>query len=417
MIKMRAVPDDFDNVQALHSPYGAVHGLGPPMGPPVEFGHPTYGGENMMRPLMVDVRRHDGDDHLSPTGLTPGFGGIGMGHGNGMSNSELMSPMTPTSGDRYSFGGQVHAPLSAGARLSGPLTGRQSSIDTTLHMSRQNMRPLQPLHLRDPLTRSRSDSVHSPLRTSMSWKGDTMSYSTYPTPNSASDMTGRQHSVYDHGHLGASSHNGTGTLDNTGAYANPSAGFEHHTSTGMSNNQNLGYAMQHQAPPGRSSRLRAASATLPLNLDIKDQHRSPELGPQSASVGQRPRAPTTTSQLDNPSIYTTSYPPAPLTAPLDFSLSKSSAARHESATYSAPQMSAPIHPPSDFSSAFQAGMSAPSSRTPMREAFGAGGPLSFGHGQDHSTNFDSETRGFDRKRSFTMPSGAGNTADSADSQS
>ena len=27
MLRMRAVPEDFDNVRALHSPYGAVHGL------------------------------------------------------------------------------------------------------------------------------------------------------------------------------------------------------------------------------------------------------------------------------------------------------------------------------------------------------------------------------------------------------
>src|ERR1041384_5885060 len=70
MIKMRAVPDDFDNVQALHSPYGAVHGLGTPMASPVDFSAP-YGHE-MMRPLMVDVRRQEGEDqHLSPPGLSP----------------------------------------------------------------------------------------------------------------------------------------------------------------------------------------------------------------------------------------------------------------------------------------------------------------------------------------------------------
>jgi hypothetical protein len=388
------------------------------MGPPVEFGNPNYGGDTMMRPLMVDVRRHENDEHLSPTGLTPGFGGIGMGHGNGMSSSELMSPMTPTSGDRYQFGGQMAAPLSVGGRHSSPLAGRHNSIDATLHMTRQNMRPLQPLHLRDPLTRSRSDTVHSPLRTSMSWKGDSMSYSTYPTPTSASDMTSRQHSVYDPSQMNPSSHTGPGAFDSTGHYAAQTGGYEHPGATGsLASTQNLGYSMPQQPSATRPSRLRAASATLPLNLDIKEHHRSSDLIAQSASSGQRQRAPSTTSQLDNSSIYTTSYPPAPLTAPLEFSLSKPSATRNDAQHYSAPQMSAPIHAPSDFSSAFQAGMSAPTSRTPMRDSFGGGGPLSFGQGHDSSATFDSDVRGLDRKRSFTVSGTSGNTLETSESQS
>lgn len=250
----------------------------------------------------------------------------------------------------------------------------------------------------------------------MSWKGDAMSYSTYPTPTSASDLTGRQHSVYDPSQLNAS-HNGQGAFDSAGAYASHAASYEHHGGAGLPSSQPLGYGMPQQPVPNRPSRLRAASATLPLNLDLRDQHRSPDLGPQSAVMGQRPRAPSTTSQLDSPSIYTTSYPPAPLTAPLDFSLSKSSASRGDSQSYSAPQMSAPIHAPSDFTNAFQAGMSAPTSRTPMRESFGGGGPLHYGPGQDSGTNLDHDPRSLDRKRSFTVPGGAGSAVDTANSQS
>ena len=368
-----------------------------------------------MRPLMVDVRRHEAEDHMSPTGLTPSFGGIGMGHGHGMSGSELMSPMTPTSGDRYQYGGQIGAPLSARGGLSSPLAGRQNGFDASLHMNRQNMRPLQPLHLRDPLTRSRSDSVHSPLRTSMSWKGDSMSYSTYPTPISASDMAGRQHSVYDPSQINPSAHSAS-NFDSSGSYTPQAASYEHPGGSSLSASQPLGYGMSQQQPNSRTSRLRAASATLPLNLDLKDQHRSPELGPQSATMGQRPRAPSTTSQLDNSSIYTTSYPPAPLTAPLEFSLSKASA-RSEVHNYSAPQMSAPINAPSDFSTAFQAGMSAPSTRTPMRDSFGGSSVLNYGQAQDQAGAFDDEQRRIERKRSFTITGGSGNSLDTSEPQS
>jgi hypothetical protein len=52
---IRTVPDDFDNVQALHSPYGAIHGL--PMQSPVDF-IPGY-NDHLLRPLMVDPFRRN----------------------------------------------------------------------------------------------------------------------------------------------------------------------------------------------------------------------------------------------------------------------------------------------------------------------------------------------------------------------
>src|SRR6195952_6144134 len=93
MMKMRAVPDDFDNVQALHSPYGAVHGIGTPMQSPVDF-VPNY-TDHMMRPLMVDtMRRHENDDHMSPTntGISPAFGHVGFAPGGGpMGTPDVLS--------------------------------------------------------------------------------------------------------------------------------------------------------------------------------------------------------------------------------------------------------------------------------------------------------------------------------------
>ncbi|EAQ90487.1 hypothetical protein CHGG_02422 [Chaetomium globosum CBS 148.51] len=100
MMKMRAVPEDFDSLSALHSPYGAVHGLGTPITSPVDLGGSSY-ADHMMRPLMVDVRRHEGDEHLSPTGLSPAFGSIGFNPSAGLSTPDILSPISPTSTDRY----------------------------------------------------------------------------------------------------------------------------------------------------------------------------------------------------------------------------------------------------------------------------------------------------------------------------
>ena len=198
MIKMRAVPDDFDNVQALHSPYGAVHGLGTPITSPVDFGASSY-ADHMMRPLMVDVRRAEGDDHLSPTGLSPAFGSIGFNPSATMSGSDILSPLSPNSNDRYGYSSHLSTPLSAGPRTSNPFA-RQNSLDSSMqmhsHHQRQQIRPLQPLQLRETMSRSRSDNLQSPLRSSMSWKGDSIDYTTYHGGSGSPQLGGRQQSVY-----------------------------------------------------------------------------------------------------------------------------------------------------------------------------------------------------------------------------
>ena len=220
---MRAVPDDFDNVQALHSPYGAVHGLGTPLTSPVDFGASSY-ADHMMRPLMVDVRRSEGDDHLSPTGLSPAFGSIGFNPSATLSNPDILSPMSTNSGDRYAYPNHMSTPLSAGPRTSNPYA-RGPSLDTSMsmhsHHGRHQMRPLQPLQLRETMTRSRSDSLQSPLRTSMSWKGDAIDYTTYHGGSQSPQMGGRQPSGYPQDQMNGNSASGLGGYD-SGNYSRKS---------------------------------------------------------------------------------------------------------------------------------------------------------------------------------------------------
>jgi hypothetical protein len=421
MMKMRAVPEDFDSLSALHSPYGAVHGLGTPITSPVDLGGSSY-ADHMMRPLMVDVRRHEGDEHLSPTGLSPGFGSIGFNPSAGLSTPDILSPISPTSTDRYGYPNHLsNPPLSAGPRTSNPFA-RQSSLDSGMqmhnHHSRQQIRPLQPLQLRETMTRSRSDSLQSPLRSSMSWKGDAIDYTTYHGGNSSPHIGGRQHGLYHQDQVGGSSAGGMGGYDS----GNYSAGSTVQSPTHYSGFQSSSL----QANQQRNSRLRAASASLPLGLDLRTQFRSAigSGGMQNSAHSPGPRTASTPQLGGVSSSYTGSFPSAPLAAPVDFSLPRSSGYRTSTSDYSIPQMSAPIAPPNDFSQAFQASMSSSSSRTPMRDSFG-GGPLGLGghgghggHGQgqghghggagDRGDEY-ADPLGMKRKRSFTGPASATTT--------
>ncbi|CAK7227409.1 hypothetical protein SBRCBS47491_006559 [Sporothrix bragantina] len=440
MIKMRAVPDDFDNVQALHSPYGAVHGLGTPMASPVDYSAAAAAAaaassysSHMMRPLMVDVQRADGantsggDDqsqqhsqhsqhqhlqhnhhshHLSPTGLSPGFGNIGFGSAatGGMGSSDILSPLSPSSSTDHRYGSYGSTSTNSalmGSRSSNPYA-RQGSGSGSLDGSqgqrpqdtsagqRHNIRPLQPLQLRETVTRSRSDNLQSPLRSSMSWKGDSLDYSNYHHSSTGagggSTSPGRS-SLYPSDGLGnGSSSAGLSGYDSYSAYQ----GFQSSPAlqAATNNSQN------------RSSRLRAASATLPLALDLRTSGvgagsiggGSPYRSVSSAAGTLSPTAGVgrqaqmgSINGLVSTSNYTTNYATsyasnnfptsAPLTAPLDFSMS-SSASRTGTGSgvgyrtgstsslsnggigvggtdYSSmPQMSAPLAPPQDFSNAF-----------------------------------------------------------------
>ncbi|KAI0434563.1 hypothetical protein F5Y09DRAFT_235069 [Xylaria sp. FL1042] len=414
MVKMRAVPDDFDNVQALHSPYGAVHALGTPITPPVDFGSSSF-TDHIMRPLLVDTMRRDNDDHLSPTGLSPAFGSIGFTPSGTMTSSDILSPLSPSSNDRGYYSGHLSSPLGGPSRASNPF-GRQNSLDTgaQLHsQSRQHIRPLQPLSLRETMSRSRSDNLQSPLRSSMSWKGDSIDYAGYSGSGSSSSPggAGRHTSVYQSDPTGSSA---GGTLGyDTGSYT---------TSGLQSPTTNINYSSLQQPSQARS-RLRAASATLPLGLDLRHQYRSfsSSHGLQPPNHSSTPRA-ASTAPYGTTSGYSTSFPSAPLTAPIDFSLPRTPGIRSSIQDYSIPQMSAPIAPPHDFTQALHGNVAGSSCRTPMRDTFSSG-PLTMGQSQgpndkseEHSHDgLNASNTNLKRKRSSFSLSQAPHTSGSSQS--
>lgn len=384
MIKMRAVPDDFDNVQALHSPYGAVHGLGTPMGSPVGFGPGSYTDHLLRGPLVVDVRRAEGGDNMSSAGLSPAFGGVSFQPTPPMSNPDLLSPMSHESGDRYDYSNHL-TPLSASPRTSNPFT-RQTSLDSNLpvHPShqRQPIRPLQPLQLRETLNRSRPDSLQSPLRSSMSWKGDSIDYTAYHGGSgSPQPLSGRQASVYQPGEptsmgsyesssYASMSSNSPRMRKDTYSFMNTGSNVGSPTHMGYPNFSSNSFLNSQQ----NRSRMRASSAALPLGLDLSAQR--PFSGPQplrsATSPTHRPVSVTSAP-------YTSSFPTAPLTAPTDFNLPRTPGYPARPSEYSMPQMSAPIAPSNDFSHAFQANMNS-NSRTPIRESFMHGNKASNDYG-------------------------------------
>lgn len=206
---MRAVPEDFDNIQALHSPYGAMHGLGLSLTSPSGMVNQPF-GRPLNRPLMVDVRRQEADDSVSPTGLTPVFGNVGF-TSSAASSSEIVSPLSATSNDRYPAYSSQLSSFGSGTRSSTAYSRGQGRFDSALQIGQQAIRPLHPLQLRESLSRQRAESMQAPLRTGLSWKGERIDYPGYHQGNNPSSaMADRQPSVYQ---MGMASHVDSGSYD------------------------------------------------------------------------------------------------------------------------------------------------------------------------------------------------------------
>lgn len=193
-MKMRAVPDDFDNLQALHSPYGAVQGIVTPLQSPADFASP-YGEQALMQPLMVDTMRRQENEkhHMASTGLSPAFGHVGFTPTGSIGASDTLSPLSMNSNDRY-FGSHLSSPLSGGPRSANPFNRQTGSNGYQMHSQSKNPRPLQPLQLRETMSRNRSQSLQSPLRSSISWKGETLDYGEYLGGSASPNLTARPQS-------------------------------------------------------------------------------------------------------------------------------------------------------------------------------------------------------------------------------
>lgn len=162
MMRSRALPEDFDMTQALHSPFGSTHGLGTPLTSPGSY-TPGFPEGNMMRPLSIDtLRRGPMDSHMSPTGISPAFGGFTFTPPQ--SATDTLSPIS-TGHDGSPFGFPSNHQMEGSPRRSNPFSMSVSSAPT---YAAHNSIPRLSIHA-DRVSRSRAESLTSPLRASMSY--------------------------------------------------------------------------------------------------------------------------------------------------------------------------------------------------------------------------------------------------------
>lgn len=158
-MRSRALPDDFDMAQALHAPFGNTHGLGTPLASPAAFAQGFPEGA-MMQPLSIDtLRRATLDSHMSPTGISPAFGGFAF-----TPPQSATDTLSPVSAHESPFG-FPSASLDTSPRTSNPFS---IPVSTPTSYSSQHGIPRLALHA-DRITRTRAESLNSPLRTSMNY--------------------------------------------------------------------------------------------------------------------------------------------------------------------------------------------------------------------------------------------------------
>jgi hypothetical protein len=174
-MRSRALPDDFDMTQALHSPFGSTsHAMGAPLTSPSHY-TPAFPEGNMIRPLNLENLRRGPEAHLSPTGITPQFGGFNFTPPQSV--SEAISPVSPH-GDSPAF---TFSPVEQTSdRRGNPFVAPPSPAGGPSFTSHPQIPRLQ---IHDRLQRTRSESLSSPLRTSMSYSGADLTVTTDGSAN------------------------------------------------------------------------------------------------------------------------------------------------------------------------------------------------------------------------------------------
>lgn len=186
-MRSRALPEDFDMTQALHSPFGGSHGISTPLSPPVTY-TPVFPEGNMIRPLSIDtLRRVPDGTHMSPTGISPAFGGFAFTPPQ--SATDALSPVS--GGADASPFSYSPVPLDGGPRRPNPFIGSPTS--TPGFTSHPHIPRLQ-MHS-DRVVRTRAESLSSPLRTSMTY-GHEMNCSHEPSATSLESVGGTNSTLH-----------------------------------------------------------------------------------------------------------------------------------------------------------------------------------------------------------------------------
>lgn len=206
MLKSRALPEDFDMTQVLYSPYGSQPPSGAPMTSPNDFfaSNPEAGA---LRPLVIDNMKRPGEDDYvtSPLSPTSAYGSCFGPTGSGPTSNDNISPVSTTS-DRAALFTSLSNSQASTPRTSNPFT-RSSSFSAAY--PRANHPQIPRLQLHDRVTRSRAESLGSPLRTSISYSGNPLDYGEGLSPTAMN--------MPYNGHQGLGSPVPQSPLDNTSA--------------------------------------------------------------------------------------------------------------------------------------------------------------------------------------------------------
>ena len=168
-MKSRALPEDFDMTQTLHSPFGNVaHPYSTPLASPAAYTS-TFVEGGMIRPLLVDgLRRQSEDDAtISPISMGSTFGSYYTPPGS-IPASENLSPISPVSERFNSMSSSISQPSPRGTN---PFL-RSNSFSALYHAPQH----VPKLHSHERVSRTRAESLASPLRSSMSYTGNASDY-------------------------------------------------------------------------------------------------------------------------------------------------------------------------------------------------------------------------------------------------
>ncbi|CZT16069.1 uncharacterized protein RCC_01909 [Ramularia collo-cygni] len=185
MMRSRALPDDFDTTQALHSPFGAQ--------PPIMSASTsslgsfsTYGDHASIRPLALDTTRalveYDqyNSSYASPTGVSPALGAFAFTPPH--SSSGHISPGSSHSMPPYAMQHQAAYESSRRGAIGLP----------ALETGYGPMNNLQRAPPHEQITRTSSETTSSPLPTSVSHPN----IQSHMFPDRSSSFSG--HMAYDH---------------------------------------------------------------------------------------------------------------------------------------------------------------------------------------------------------------------------
>jgi hypothetical protein len=178
MRRTRALPDDFDSLQALRSIYGARQGLGVPLHSPGSFStsyrepNATQSLQSDTAPQQVSLRPRLESVWLSPSHRNTAFTQMPTAP---RSSFDALSPLSINSSDRYH--GSILSSLYRGdSRSRSASNGQLYHNDYSLSTSSSGLRPLQPQQLRETRPRNNALFSSSPPRMSTPWNADVPGY-------------------------------------------------------------------------------------------------------------------------------------------------------------------------------------------------------------------------------------------------